>query len=648
MHNAPQYDDYPQKRVPAQSNHPHVRRSPLTAVKLLLPIWGHRYVSQFLELGLPTLIAPGNIPALAKTLPCEFEILTSSEDETYVRQHPTFHRLTQICRVFFRRVDHLVMVGNNSTTLTLAYAEAVRATGPSMLDTCFFFLAADYIVADGSLANVLARMQAGSSAVQVGNFQVIAEEAMPWLRDQMVSEAASLAFPARQLMRWALAHLHPATIANTVNSAQSHNTHTNRLFWRADRDTLVGRFFLMHMIAIRPEVTNFNVGASCDYSFIPEMCPSGNVSVLTDSDDFLVVEMQPRTHESELLRPGPLPLRTLVRSLGEWTTAQHRENAAHSLVYHAGEVPESLPAVRDTADRYVARVIRGLRAKPKPHNGHPYWLGAAAALREATRSRISDEKFYVLLGEHSTRGFWIEYLRGLLFGLATRVRPWHPRWPDYRPVLRALTPFLVKRDRRLLLVSDTPTLLSIMLAEAGEEAVRLRTTPLTQSALESQDCLFGRFDACVLEFDRRDREATGKAVRSITPLMKGQGRIIIAIREARPMDRVEEFGAAVAEMLRQQPSSSVIVEEVRYVPAIRGRWRSYRIFARLGTAVHQRPWLGITILAVVAGPLILLTLVLNLIAASRTRTNGCRGMASSLHLVLEANPRRQVEDVSRT
>jgi len=60
------------------------------------------------------------------------------------------------------------------------------------------------------------------------------------------------------------------------------------------------------VIAIRPEVTDFLTGSSWDYSFVPEMCPSGNVVALTDSDEYLVVEMQPRDHEARHLRWGAL------------------------------------------------------------------------------------------------------------------------------------------------------------------------------------------------------------------------------------------------------------------------------------------------------------------------------------------------------
>ena len=41
-------------------------RSPLSAIKVLMPVWGSRYIRQFLEFCLPTMLAPGNIPALAQ------------------------------------------------------------------------------------------------------------------------------------------------------------------------------------------------------------------------------------------------------------------------------------------------------------------------------------------------------------------------------------------------------------------------------------------------------------------------------------------------------------------------------------------------------------------------------------------------------
>jgi hypothetical protein len=287
-------------------------------------------------------------------------------------------------------------------------------------------------------------------------------------------------------MRFALDHLHPATVANTVNVSLTHNAHTNRLFWRVDDQTLLGRFYLMHMIAVRPEVVDFRVGASWDYSFVSEMRPSGNVSVVTDSDEYLVVEMQPRAHEAGFLRQGPLRPDVLARSLEEWTTARHRDNVAHTLVYHAGELPPELPAAAAEADEYVAQITRRLRGGPQPHYGHPYWRGAIATFREVARGRLSPEALRKLLGASSHRGYWVERLRALLIGYPPRVRPWHPRWPDYRPVLRWLSPFVADPARRLVHVADAPTLFSVRLAQYGPRVVSIQTTPFLQRAFERE------------------------------------------------------------------------------------------------------------------------------------------------------------------
>ena len=607
------------------------RRPPLKSVKLLLPVWGHRYVRQFLEIGLPTLMAPGNVPALAQSLPSEFEILTSAADESYIRQHPVFLRLAEVCRASIRPIDHLITAGNNSTTLTLAYAEAIRATGRAMLDTCFLFLVSDYIVADGSLASVLARVRAGAGAVLVGNFQVTAEETMPWLRERIGPDAgAGAAISARELMRFALDHLHPATVANTVNASLTHNAHTNRLFWRVDDQTLLGRFYLMHMIAVRPEVVDFRVGASWDYSFVPEMCPSGNVSVITDSDEYLVVEMQPRAHEAGFLRQGPLRPDALARSLEEWTTARHRENVAHTLVYHAGKLPPELPAATAEADEYVAQVTRSLRGGPQPHYGHPYWRGAIATVQEAARGRLSPEALRDLLGAASRRGYWVERLRALLIGYPPRVRPWHPRWPDYRPVLRWLSPFLTDPARRLLHVSDAPTLFSVMLAQYGPRVVSIQTTPFLQRAPE-QEMFADRFDLCLVELEQRDVARAAELIRRVAPAMKNGGTLLIVIRESQPMESTERFATALGETLRGT-APAARVEQVRYIPASRLRAWSYQRFAHLGADAHQRPAVGLPALALLALPLALFTLGLNLFAAAGI---GTRGPASSLHIEVQ-------------
>ncbi len=87
---------------------------------------------------------------------------------------------------------------------------------------------------------------------------------------------------------------------------------------------------------------DYQVGASCDYSFIPEMCPSGRVAIINDSDDYLVVEIQPHSHELQYIEWGLGNQNNLINVLIEWTTSQHRKNAEATIYFHANELGEDL------------------------------------------------------------------------------------------------------------------------------------------------------------------------------------------------------------------------------------------------------------------------------------------------------------------
>ena len=628
------------------------RSTPPAAIKLMVPVWGHSFVRQFLDASLPTLLAPGNLPALAGMLPCEFIILTSEDDEPFIRQYPTFRTLSEICDTEIRLIDHLITAKNYPTTLTLAYADAVRFTGSAMLDTCFLFLLSDYIMADRSLAHVMARMMKGASGVLAGNFQVAAESASPWLQAKLSQAARALALPPRELMRWGLANLHPATVANTVNFPLNHNRHTNRLFWRADARTLVGRFYLMHPIAVRPETKDFVVGASCDYSFIPEMCPSGNVEIITDSDEYLVIEMQPRKHELASLRPGPLRPRVLARTLSEWTTRQHRQNVHHSVIFHAGDLPDTLGATIAAADRFTSETERSMRRTPQPHRDHPYWIGALASHREATGKRLDMLEQWLVLGLPDNLLMIFQYPHGkwllekvvlLALGRPPHLRPWHPRWIDHMLVMKYLRGFVHDPRQRLLLIADRPTVFTVSFVDGSKRVVRLRKTLFLENRKEIYKSLLGSFDFCLVELDEGDLAQGDELVDRVVPLLKSGGQILIAVYNRRAK-HAAGFTTSIGIDATRLMRSGATLSEVRLVPASRFRWGVSRAIIRVAVTAYYRPWIGLPLLAFSGGFLALCSLLGNAIAYGRSiGTLRPRKLATSFHMVLNVDAGGQDE-----
>jgi hypothetical protein len=571
-------------------------RPPALSGAVLVPVWGYRFVSQFLEFGLPTLLAPGNLPTVARELPFRVIALTSAEDEPLLRSHPAWRRLQKICAADIEPIDDLITESNHSATMTLALARAMQSYGQAIVDTCFVLWMSDYLCADGSLAAVMRGFRNGASGIFAGNFQIIAEDAVPSLRRSVDLQSSAIAVSSREMLAWSFRHMHPATVANFVDSGLSHNSHTNRLFWRVDEETLIGRFYLMHPIGVRPETADFEIGSSFDYSFIPEMCPSGKILTLVDSDEYFVVEMQKRDHERDRLIAGALANAKLAAQLSEWTTAQHRANAAHTMVFHAADKPANIADTIAEADRYIASVGELLPPQPQPHRGHHYWVGSIAVSRARTGRALSREDWQFLLEESLPKGSLARLpLRLLLrlFGTLPRGTRLHPRWPDYQLLLDVLEKAIAE-GQRLLLVAEEPRVFSHWLIRTTADAATVEIGRLLSASPAKYRSLFeplaGRFTACVVLLLEAQFYRSRELLERIEPLLSPGSQISIVALNERPVAHARDFAQVFAGDSSRLFDLSARVADARYVPANRVRWRTYRALRWFADYASRSRW----------------------------------------------------------
>lgn len=600
----------------------------------MVPVWGQRFVRDFLSYSLPTLLAPGNVPGVAEVVPSKFVILTSEADEFAFHASKLFRKLRDVCPTEIRSIDHLITDGNQSTTITLAMADVVLTTGPPMVDTCFYFLVSDYILANGSLESALRRVQAGASGVLVGNFQVTRETALPWLRRRVGSSSDPLALEPREEVAWALQHLHPATVANIVNVGLNHNSHTNRLFWRVDDETMLGRFYLRHPLCIRPETSDFRIGSSADYSFVPEMCPSGAVVAITDSDEYFAVELQPADHEVDMLRLGPLLPKQLARSLSEWTTREHRDNVSDSHIFHRGEPSRRLGEVVVEADAYIAEAQRHLARRPKPHRGHRYWLGALAAF-----SAVHPSPLPPLLASHvygfeqlrSLRG-WEWRLRYRFTGRPPRFAPWVADWPDYRLILREIDGALKASDGHLLFAGARPSIYGIWAGSHSTRVHVVRSAALLAGVAQATAGLEEQVMLCVLELDRGDLRKSREIVDRVESLLAPGGRLVVST----------DFQHGTAHRLAGLVAGDLALIDSHFVTRRRARGMVQAALSRVIHLARSQPWFGVPLAAVLGIPLGVASIVANVVALGRS-TGTPRGSLTSFAMVAVktgAAPRR--------
>jgi hypothetical protein len=502
---------------------------------VLLAVWGESFIDDFLKLSLPSLLAPGNLPALAENYPTRFVFLTRLRDVPVFERHPAYQRLKTICDIEFLSIEDLIVQGGYAATLTLAFDRAVRQTGEQMLKTYFVFLTSDYIMADGSLQGLMRYMQKGYSGICAGNFQVIKEEVEPFLSNHIQADTHVLQIKPRELLKHSLQHLHPVTVASFYDQTITHNYRANRFFYRHEHQVMAGRFYLLHMLCIKPETMNYRIGSSCDYSFIPEMCPSGNVAVITDSDDYLVVEIQEQKHELEFVQWGSYSLANLTYALSEWTTVRHRQNAEHSIYFHTRDVSEKEKAlINNELNQFVEKIDEGLqRTAPKPHYQHPYWIGAYESLikQQALLKGTKDYDYLDLTINTTTHAKKLYYQ---LFGQSPQVFRWHYRWREYRLTTDLLETFINPKNTENTAVFYG-AYQSAFMKYCGwfKRALRIPHHFYLKSLLHDPDKLAQlrseKFQCCVLMIPLNDLGKIQLYLDTLKNMLADDGRIILFI-----------------------------------------------------------------------------------------------------------------------
>ncbi len=440
--------------------------------KFLTVVWGEAYIRRFLTLSLPSFLAPGNLPALAQTTNLEVVIMTRLDDVEYFKNHLAFRRLRMVCPVRFVGIDDLITTAVYGVTLTLAYARPVIACGSEMLNTHFVFMNADFILADGSLRALSKHILAGRSIVLGPSFRATAEVVEPHLKAAVDATSGVLAILPRKLAALSLAHPHPTTVAKIVHQGFCHSIQPNQFFWQVDDRTLLGRYYLILMLCLKPERTVESINCFCDYAFIPQMCPSGNEIAMDDSDDFFMLELQKRHQEAHLLRLGRQTDEKIARSLGVWTTAEHRRAARYDIVFHIGEIPPEIEAAKAEARAFIDRIDRRL-GPSVPHEKHLYWIRGAAVWQHLRKvqglSASPPELATVPAGSLLVRkwfwafGYAAHYA---VLGKWPQVTPFHPSWMDSRHLRDTLAAIFAVPGARVLVARDEPELVDPLIGSA--------------------------------------------------------------------------------------------------------------------------------------------------------------------------------------
>ena len=226
-----------------------------------VPVWGRSYIASMGNFLIRTLLAPENLPAVAKRRPILVEFSTRASDAEILRTSRAVQDIGRFAQVgVVRYPDHLFQSHPQAPDFNYRLFGAMHHMSifraKAMGDMDVVMLCADHIFSDKALGQIDAYLEAGFKMVVSAGMRIDKDAWLPALLNDLNRAPVQdyLAFPPRQLVDYAVRFMHPVTKRLVVSS------HTRPFgglpfpLYFPNRDGFSAHSFVLHPVAVAAEL----------------------------------------------------------------------------------------------------------------------------------------------------------------------------------------------------------------------------------------------------------------------------------------------------------------------------------------------------------------------------------------------------------
>lgn len=383
---------------------PTLEENSLQSPPLMLPTrivtyaWGQEYIDSLLAVTLPALLAPGNLPAVAAATSCEVVILTEEAAFPRFLADPTMACIEKICPVRLLELDDLIPAPDKyGMALTYVLHRSFSDLGEEAANSWMMFLNADFVLADGSLQNLLRCLSDGARLVASPSYCVNEEAVRPQLLRRVDPVSRQLALSKRDMAELVLRNRHNTIRAKTINFSPATIKYMDQFYWMVDDHTLLGHQMPVAIVGMRPERHLVEPNAYWDHGLMREFCPSAEHCVMGDSDEFLMLELRGQRVAQDQLKLGAPDPAEVARNTMSFITDYQRDMAHYPLTLHSRDLPATIEEGRQQLRNFVDATLAHLPPVLPSHIDHPQWDYHRPGFIEARHNYLS--KRYGVLAE---------------------------------------------------------------------------------------------------------------------------------------------------------------------------------------------------------------------------------------------------------
>lgn len=336
-------------------------------------VWGETFLETYHKAALPTLLAEGNLKALAQGDGATYCLYTARSDAPALLESPLFAALRQVVPVRLVTFDDaLLQTIGKFALMSMCHSHAVFLARAESANPVF--LSPDAIFADNALAAVRRAFDAGKRAVMIISTRLDRGGMLAELARLQPSNGA-LAIAPRDMVAMSLRHPHP--LMTSVSWDQERSCQRNcGIVWNVPNEGVLLRTSHWHPLAVAPELTNPVINSVLDADLLRHAnITAEQLHVVTDSDELAHFELSDLGYGKEVIgAPGEMTAESVGSVVADTATPFHEDLLGYTARLHSGEYSPAWAAKQAESDAVVQdifSVVRRLQAeKASKEAGH--------------------------------------------------------------------------------------------------------------------------------------------------------------------------------------------------------------------------------------------------------------------------------------
>ena len=337
-----------------------------TTYHVVTAVWGTEFIDLYLKVCVPNQLTKGNLESLPPG--SRYRILTREADVERLQASAGVGQLRRLMPVDvvavgsdrFETPGKPGQIRNRYGMMIECHRRA--AAQAAVAEAALIYLAPDVVLGEGTFATLVRLHETGVRAVLVNALRIKRAEFIAALSARGIEGG----LPPRELVRLAMAHLHPAIESFLVGQPGASSVPVMACWPLRSAagalEAILVRAFSLHPLLVDPVRRDALPTTTIDHQYLMDCCPDRQQCyVVNDSDELVIFELTPANQAiGSRTRGRHLSLRRLA-AVAAGCTPYQRSYWHHAVRLHAGDVDERWLELEAAAAKVTRDLERYLR-----------------------------------------------------------------------------------------------------------------------------------------------------------------------------------------------------------------------------------------------------------------------------------------------